>query len=51
MTPLMNIEQKLDKEISLLFKRASGENRNDTTQKKLTQVAFSMFQYFDFTRI
>lgn len=40
MTAIMNIEQKLDKEISLLFKRASGENRKDTSPKELTYLGF-----------
>lgn len=40
MTPIMNIEQKLDKEISLLFKRTSGENRNDTSPNELTYLGF-----------
>lgn len=40
MTPIMNIEQKLDKEISLLFKRASGKNGSSSTQKELTYSGF-----------
>lgn len=40
MTPTMNIEQKLDKEISLLFKHTSGETQNDATHQKLTYSCF-----------
>jgi putative toxin-antitoxin system antitoxin component (TIGR02293 family) len=40
MTPTMNIEQKLDKEISLLFKHASGETQNDAAHQKLTYSGF-----------
>lgn len=40
MTPIMNIEQKLDKEISLLFKRSSVENGSFSAQKELTYSGF-----------
>lgn len=36
----MNIEQKLDKEISLLFKRALLENGSSSAQKELTYSGF-----------
>ena len=40
MTTLMNIEQKLDKEISMLFNRTSVGNRTSTVKKEVTYSGF-----------